>query len=335
MKTPIYKSFFTGVILAICCGFVGAQVERDKGIELYKQGKNKEAIAVLEKTSKKIKTDAEVWNFLGLAYFKGEDYKNAVKAFEKAVRIEEQNAIFYTNLAYAYLHNNKLDKAQSASSKGIELNPQNLNAYYIRGSANLWEGDNDSAIADANKAIAINSDFSLAYTLKSEALYLAFGNHVSSGSKAIDAVNLLQEAKEVLETCLKNCKNNLQEEIQQEKSEAIQIFYNYFSKNRDANLIQTNPVPPDPSITPLKIVSKKAPQYTDNARANGISGTIRMAVFFSDSGRVTHTLILKGLGGGLNNTAVHAARQIKFEPAKKDGKPISQIRLVEYSFSLY
>ena len=60
-----------------------------------------------------------------------------------------------------------------------------------------------------------------------------------------------------------------------------------------------------------------------------------MAVFFSESGRVTHTLILKGLGGGLNENAVKAARQIKFEPATKDGKPFSQIKILEYSFAIY
>jgi len=158
-------------------------------------------------------------------------------------------------------------------------------------------------------------------------------------------VKLLQQAKEVLEICLKNCRNNSQTELQQKKLDALEVFYKYFNKNREVALNQTSsaspnqtvPVltPPDPSVTPLKILKKTPAAYTNNARENLIKGTIRTAVFFSESGRVTHVLILKGLGGGLNENAVNAARQIKFEPATKDGKPFSQIKIVEYTFDIH
>lgn len=336
MKFTLNKFVLCFALISSFASFTFAQTEREQGIELFKQGKNQEAVAALERASRQTKTDAEVWNYLGLAYMKDEAYKKATKAFEKAASINAQNATYHTNLAYAYFLNNKLDKAQSASTKAIELNPQNSTAYYIRGAASIWKGDNDKAIADAGKAIAINPDYALAYTLKSDALHSAFGRRVSEGAKAIDAVDLLQQAKDVLEICLKNCQNNLQKEIQQEKLETMQVFYNHFSKNRDANLSQADfaPTLPDPSVTPLKILSKKPPGYTNQARQNGIRGTIRMAVLFSESGRVTHMLILKGLGGGLNDAAVNAARQIKFEPARKDGKPISRIAIVEYTFDI-
>lgn len=328
----LVSSFFFSLV-----NFGFAQTEREKGIELYAQGKNKEAVAALEKAGKKTKTDAEVWNYLGLAYMKSEEVKKAVKSFEKAVNFDAQNPIYRTNLAYAYFLNNKPDKAQTESTKAIELNPQNALAYYIRGAANVWEGDLDDAIADADKAIAANPDYSQAYILKSDALLSTFGRRVGSGSKPIDEINLLQQSKDVLEICLKNCQNNSQAEVQQDRLETLTVFYNYFNRNKDTVLGQIPPVPTpsDPSLTPLKILSKNPPAYTDNARANGVEGTIRMAVFFSESGRVTHTLVLKGLGGGLNENAVRAARQIKFEPAKKDGKPISQIKIVEYGFRIY
>ena len=347
MRLVFNKSFLFFLLVLFCVSFAFAQTEREKGIELYNQGKNKEAVAALEKASnrKEIKTDADVWNFLGLAYTKEEAFKKAIKAFEKAVGINPQNAIYQTNLAYVYFLNNKLDKAQAASTKAIELNSQNATAYYIRGAASVWEGDNVNAINDADRAIAINPDHSLAYVLKSDALLLSFSSRVGGGSRPFEEVGLLQQAKEVLEICLKNCRNNQQSELQQKKMDALEVFYKYFSKNRDAALNQTSDAlpnqtvsvstPPDPSVTPLKILKKTPAAYTNNARTNGIEGTIRIAVFFSESGRVTHTLILKGLGGGLNENAVKAAQQIKFEPATKDGKPFSQIKIVEYSFDIY
>ncbi len=346
MKFSIYKKYILSIAYVLSFAvFAFAQTDREKEIELYQQGKNKEAVSVLEKASKQNKSDAQIWNFLGLAYTKEEELKKAVKAFEKAVSFEPQNANYRTNLAYAYFLNNKLDKAQSESTKAVEINPQNALAFYIRGAAHNWEGDFDGAISDADKAITVNADYSPAYVLKSDALLSNFGKRVGGGAKPFDEANLLQQSKDVLETCLKNCRNNTQTKLQQERLETLTVFYNYFSKNRNAGLIQTSvdlsiqtpavPSAPDPNNTPLKILSKKSPDYTDNARRNSIEGTIRMAVFFSESGRVTYTLILKGLGGGLNESAVNAARQIKFEPAKKDGKPISQIKIIEYSFDIY
>ena len=70
MRLTFNKSFLFFLLFLSCINFTFAQTEREKGIELFKQGKNKEAVAALEKASKRkeTKTDAEVWNFLGLAY---------------------------------------------------------------------------------------------------------------------------------------------------------------------------------------------------------------------------------------------------------------------------
>lgn len=342
MKIWLDKICFALGLTLIFAGFAFAQSERENGLKLYAEGKNKEAVAALEKASKQAKNDAEVWNALGLAYTKGENVKKAIKSFEKAVEISPQNAVYQTNLAYAYLLNGKFDKTQSAATKAIELDPKNATAFYLRGSASIWEGKPDEAIADADRAIGYNADYALAYVLKSDAMLANFGRRVSGGAKTIDEIGLLKQASDVLELCLKNCRDNAQTEIQQKRLEPLKIFYNYFSKNRDAVINQTPvgevsqmptlPVAPDPNFTPLKLLSKPRASYTDSARQAGVRGIIKLVVLFGDSGRVTHTLMLKGLSHGLNENAVNAARSIKFEPARKNGQPISQIKIVEYSF---
>lgn len=343
MNISLDKICFALGLTLIFAGFALAQSERETGLKLYAEGRNKEAVAALEKASRQAKNDAEVWNALGLAYTKDENVKKAIKSFEKAVEISPQSAVYQTNLAYAYLLNNKFDKTQSAATKAIELDPKNATAYYLRGSASIWEGKPDEAIADAEKAIGYNADYALAYVLKSDALLANFGRRVGGGAKPIDEIDLLRQASDVLEFCLKNCRNNAQTEIQQKRLEPLKIFYNYFSKNRDAVINQTPvgevsqtptpPVAPDPNFTPLKILKKSPASYTNFARENGINGTVRIVVLFSETGRVTHTLIVKSLGGGLDENAANAARSIKFEPARKNGKPISQIKILEYSFN--
>ena len=56
-----------------------------RGIELYKQGDNDQAIKLLKKASQQTPKDADAWQFLGLAYKQGGERKNAQKALERAV----------------------------------------------------------------------------------------------------------------------------------------------------------------------------------------------------------------------------------------------------------
>lgn len=128
MKT-LYKTALSLILLTLTSNLAFAQTEREKGIRLYQEGRNKEAVAVLEKASRQAKPDAETWNALGLAYIKEDALKKAIKAFEKAVSLNQQNATFHTNLAYAYLQNNKPNKAQEESSKAIGIDPKSALAY--------------------------------------------------------------------------------------------------------------------------------------------------------------------------------------------------------------
>jgi protein TonB len=45
--------------------------------------------------------------------------------------------------------------------------------------------------------------------------------------------------------------------------------------------------------------------------------------------------IVRGLGSGLDAKAIEAVRQWRFEPAKKDGKPVNVQISVEVAFRLY
>ncbi len=339
------KIFWVVFLIVVTADFALPQTDRERGLKLYAEGKIKEAVTALEKASKQANSGGgDVWNALGLAYIKSEEIKKAVKAFAKAVDLNQQNAAFRTNLAYAYLLSNKPNKAQEESTKAIALDPRIALAFYIRGAANVAEGDVGEAVSDADQAIAVDPNYSAAYLLKSDALLQKFGINVGGGAAPIDEVKLLEQAKAVLELCLSSCRNNTQIEVQRKRLETLAIFYDYFSKSRiaagDLNGSAATPnsavaVAVDPSVTPLRILSKPHARYTDRARQTGVVGVIRLAVFFSETGRVTHTLLLKGLSGGLNENAVGAASSIKFEPARKDGKPISQIKIIEYSFNIY
>lgn len=331
----LYKTALLFVLLFSASNIFAQQPELQKGIELYLQGKNNEAIATLEKLSKvkNVADQATILNYLGMAYLKKPDLKKARKTLEKAVELSPQDAAFRTNLAFAYLLSNKLNNAQDEAAKAIQIEPKLYPAYYIRGTASFWEGKFDEAISDADKAITINADFSAVYTLKAEIFIAKFGNRIVSGSSAKKEIELLSKAVETLEFCVKNCQKNPDLQSQNEKLESLKVFYNYFNRESTDSTSQT--LSPDDTTVPIKILSKPRANYTDRARQANVSGKIIIAVLFAANGKVAQTIIIKPLGYGLNEEALKAAKGIKFEPLIKNGNPVSVVKIVEYSFTIY
>jgi protein TonB len=84
-----------------------------------------------------------------------------------------------------------------------------------------------------------------------------------------------------------------------------------------------------------RIISRPEPQYTEEARRNQVTGTVVLRAVFSAGGAVTNIKAIKGLPDGLTEKAISAARQIKFVPAQKDGRNVSQYIQIEYNFNLY
>jgi len=84
-----------------------------------------------------------------------------------------------------------------------------------------------------------------------------------------------------------------------------------------------------------RILSRPEPQYTEEARKNQVSGTVVLRAVFSSGGQVTNIRTVSGLPYGLTERAIAAARMIRFSPAMKDGRAVSQYIQIEYNFNLY
>ncbi|HEX8921515.1 MAG TPA: energy transducer TonB, partial [Pyrinomonadaceae bacterium] len=92
---------------------------------------------------------------------------------------------------------------------------------------------------------------------------------------------------------------------------------------------------PNEVSSKARILSRPEPQYTEEARKNQVSGTVVLRAVFSANGQVTNIRTVSGLPNGLTERAMAAARQIRFAPATKDGRPVSQYIQIEYNFNLY
>jgi TonB family protein len=84
-----------------------------------------------------------------------------------------------------------------------------------------------------------------------------------------------------------------------------------------------------------QIISKPEPLYTEEARRNQVTGTVRLRLILSASGQVSGITPLTRLPDGLTEKAIEAARKINFTPAEKDGRKVSQYVTIEYNFNIY
>jgi TonB family protein len=83
------------------------------------------------------------------------------------------------------------------------------------------------------------------------------------------------------------------------------------------------------------IISKPDPPFTEEARKNNVTGVVRLRAILSSGGSVTGISVIKGLPDGLTERAISAARNIRFRPAQKDGRSVSQYITLEYNFNIY
>lgn len=72
--------------------------------------------------------------------------------------------------------------------------------------------------------------------------------------------------------------------------------------------------------------------YTDEAKAAKAHGDVRLRLVLAADGTVKYVFPIKSLGHGLTESAIEAARRIKFEPALRNGAAASQFITFVYVF---
>ena len=336
MKT-LYKITLLFAFVLLLSDFTFAQTERENGIQLYKKGDYSGAVKLLKQATKTDANDAQAWYFLGVSYLRTDKRKESEKAFKKAVALDQTDAKAHVGLAYVYLLKNNSSDAQSEAQSALKINPNDVEAHYIYGVVNFRNSSFNAAYERAKKAIELNPNFANAYLLKSETLVSSFVIQTGTVTKLPGARNqMLQEAADDLERYLTLMPTASDVEFQRENLESLKFFSEYYGRPENQKPVNFEiTAQSDADKMPLKLLSKPIAAYTDSARSAGVSGVVRLLVGFSADGNVKHILIVKPLGFGLNEQAVRAARKIKFEPATKEGKPVSVVKQIEYSFSIY
>lgn len=230
--------------------------DRERGIQLYKQGDTKGAIEVLGATVKRNKDDLSAWHYLGLALEQKGDKGSARKAYEKAAKLGDD------------VLERQINQTPSGKEIGralVAIRPQLV-----------------EAAESAEKYLALDAKLSKSkreeWTQRATSL-LGFADLAGDHDLA------LYSGKEV--------------------------------------------------TTKARVLSKPEPSYTEEARRHQTTGTVVLRCIFGANGKVFGIRAVASLPHGLTERAISAARQVRFIPATKDGRPVSMWVQMEYNFNLY
>jgi len=89
-----------------------------------------------------------------------------------------------------------------------------------------------------------------------------------------------------------------------------------------------------PPTTSVEITYKPNPAYTDEARNLKLEGEVLLEVEFLASGQLHVNRVVRGLGHGLDETAVAAANKMRFKPAMRNGQAMDSTAIVHVVFQL-
>jgi protein TonB len=76
------------------------------------------------------------------------------------------------------------------------------------------------------------------------------------------------------------------------------------------------------------------PTYSDDARAAGIEGRVRVEIAIDETGHVLSAKIVSGLGHGLDESAIDAAKRMSFNPATRCGTAVESSFVLSMRFVL-
>ena len=88
-------------------------------------------------------------------------------------------------------------------------------------------------------------------------------------------------------------------------------------------------------ITPPKTTYAPDPEYSEEARRDRYMSSVQIAGTVDPQGEFTDLCVTQAAGKGLDEKALSAVQNWKFEPASLEGQPVAVRVLVEVTFELY
>jgi TonB family protein len=89
------------------------------------------------------------------------------------------------------------------------------------------------------------------------------------------------------------------------------------------------------SVRPPTLIYQVDPSFSEQARKAKKSGEVLVSLIVEEDGTPQQVRVVRGVGYGLDENAVNAVRQYRFEPATENGKPVRVHIQVQVRFQIF
>ena len=215
-------------------------------------------------------------------------------------------------------------------------------ALYDAAKSHYEAGAYRKALDTVEELLKAEPDYAPAFLLKARALIGLSMNVPSLTPDEMKSPDLRRERKVRQARLLKEAADSLERFLQlkpetewaawfREQLEALRVYAEPATKpEAEWTIFSSGEVTEKAHIT-----FRPQPRYPEEARSARLYGQVKLLVVLAADGMVKHILVLQPSHQALTESAMEAARKIRFDPAIKDGHPVSTALSVEYNFQTY
>ena len=303
---------------------------------LAHDGRDSEARALLQDVLRNDPAHVGARETMGYIAYQQHNYDDARRWYQEAIKLDPNDFIAHFFFAAAGIRKGTLDKTSQAGIEeslraAIKINPSFPLAY------------DALAAFYAQRGIHLNE----AYDLIEKAVQLGPGvpEIRIDESQVLINMNKPKEAAEVLQLTLKMSHTPEQVAAVETVLENLRKYDAERSKMRAQNKnsvpirLGTPPGSPGSSVaqgeTPPRAIYSPEVEYTEEARNAKFQGTCVVQLVIGIDGKPTSVTVTKKVGYGMDERAVETVHKWKFEPGRRNGKPVVSHLSLSLNFKLF
>jgi len=279
------------------------------GRKLYRNGQTERAIDELYTALSVQETHFKAQMLLARSLLDARRPREAVGMLRGVDALDRGKVHYQKMLGQAYFFSNRLREASQSLSYAIaESSRPDPELHYYLGMVELRRGNVRKAISEAKRTLELSPRYAPARKLLSDA-------YLNNKETA--------QASRELSRFLRSVRDPEQASALRKRLKAIDSL----SQARPEKTVETTFIPPQIHRVPRAI-------YSEAARRNRIEGKVKVEVLLGSDGQIHQVIVAQGLGFGLDEQAINAAKTIEFTPGMNNDKPVSVWMGVYFLFIL-
>jgi TonB family protein len=269
---------------------------------------------------------------MGFIAFRDRNFDEARKWFEQALKLDPQNVLANYYFASAVIKKGLPTAADQIRVENclrtvIKVNPSFAPAYYGLGILLTMQGKNfDEARRWMEKAIEMDPG-NVEFRIDEAGLLMRM-------NKNKDALEALELAKKIAHTPEQTAE--VENVLQTERRFRVEQ-----AKMQSQGLTAPKGTQPgkvagsNSGETDARGIYTPQPDYTEEARQAHREGVCVLSMIVGVDGKTRNIVVIKKLGLGLDEKAIEAVRTWRFEPGRRNGKPILTHLTLSVQFKLF